>query len=131
MAVSERLKSDPQALYDHLQTLRFKLTALTKDRKEQLGKKPKYAELTKESTALRAQKKSIEAEFDSTHESMRESIDNTKADISAHELALMGHALDAHRLNMPLNITKKAKNGKVRKIVVSFKATFKQLSLFE
>lgn len=124
------MTSDPQKLYDELRETLAKLDIAQTARKAELEKNKKYVDICEDATSLREQKKSIELNYDAEHRSETDKIQNLKDQVKAYEIALMGHALDAHRAGTQLKLKKKTRSGKLKDVTIGFKPHFQQMTLF-
>lgn len=124
------MATDPQVLFDELRENLAKLNDAQVERKAELEKNTKYVSICEDATDLREQKKKIELDYDAANPKLRNRIDSLKDQIKAHELALMGHALDAHRAGTQLKLKKKTRSGKLKDVTIGFKPHFQQLTLF-
>lgn len=124
------MATDPQVLYDELREMLAKLDVSETERKKELDLNPKYVEICEEATLLREQKKKIELDYDAANPKLRTRIDSLKDQVKVHELALMGHALDAHRAGTQLKLKKKTRSGKLKDVTIGFKPHFQQMTLF-
>ncbi len=124
-------KTRHQEIFEKLEELKAKKRDAVRDRKESLNQIPAYVDLTEEIGKLKENRKRHELSFDQENPELADSIDSIKLQIETTTFSLTTALLEAYKKGDGIQLFKRGKGGKLKKIGVEFGAKFKQLSLFD